>query len=502
MGKCIYLRKGETHTKPIPSILAASLNIGDVVKLNEGGVETEFIVVNQGLPDGSLYDISCNGTWLLRKDIKENRVWDGNSNNTYSTSAINTWLNGDYFNSLGSVEQDLVKQVKIPYVNGTGSGGSIASGSNGLSVRAFLLGGYEVGWTTSDNQYFPQDGAKLSYFESGESTSANNKRIANLNGSATHWWLRSPKNNNASSVWFVDTSGVYSYTSASYSYSYGVRPALIIPFTAKFNSETKVLVGGGNSLPYLMFTSPESFTLSVNNATKNWDGTLQYSTDTTNWAEWDGTTTLSSVGNRLYLRGVGNSVITGGRTTTNKRWAFSGSNIGCNGNIENLLDYQTVSAGEHPVMAASCYENLFRECSSLIVAPNLLAVALSAFCYNGMFSRCTALTNVPALPATTLADACYGGMFNTCTSLITLPNLPASVLVVDCYASMFASCSKIKLSATQTGTYTQEYRIPISGTGTTASSVLSNMFYNTGGTFTGTPEINTTYYLDSSNYIV
>lgn len=496
MGKCIYLRKGETHTKPVPAILAASLNIGDVVKLNEGGVMTEFIVVNQGLPDGSLYDISCNGTWLLRKDIKKNRVWNSSDNNTYSTSAINTWLNGDYFSSLGSIEQGLVKEVKIPYVNGTGSGGEVASGASGLSVQVFLVGGYEVG--IGGPSGIPRDGAKLSYFN--QATGADSKRIAYLNGSAISWWLRSPSTTVTNRTLTILTDGSYDrgYTSASY----GIRPALILPFTAKFNSETKVLVGGGNSLPYLMFTSPESFTLSVNNATKNWDGTLQYSTDTTNWAEWDGTTTLSSVGNRLYLRGVGNSVITGGRTTTNKRWAFSGSNIGCNGNIENLLDYQTVSAGEHPVMAASCYENLFRECSSLIVAPNLLAVALSAFCYNGMFSRCTALTNVPALPATTLADACYGGMFNTCTSLITLPNLPASVLVVDCYASMFASCSKIKLSATQTGTYTQEYRIPISGTGTTASSVLSNMFYNTGGTFTGTPEINTTYYLDSSNYIV
>ena len=246
MGKCIYLRKGETHTKPVPTILAASLNIGDTVKLMEGGVETEFIVVNQGIPENSsLYDVSCNGTWLLRKDVKENRVWNSSDNNTYSTSEINTWLNGNYFNGLGSIEQSVIKQIKIPYVNGTGSGGSVASGANGLGVKAFLLGGYEVGWTSSDSQYFPQDGAKLSYFESGTGASANNKRIANLNGSASNWWLRSPKNNNTSSVWYIDTSGVDSYTVASYSYSYGIRPALIIPFTAKFNSETKVLVGGG-----------------------------------------------------------------------------------------------------------------------------------------------------------------------------------------------------------------------------------------------------------------
>ena len=31
---------------------------------------------------------------------------------------------------------------------------------------------------------------------------------------------------------------------------------------------------------------------------------------------------------------------------------------------------------------------------------------------------------------------------------------------------------------------------------------LDNMFVDTGGTFKGTPEINTTYYLDESNTIV
>ena len=68
---------------------------------------------------------------------------------------------------------------------------------------------------------------------------------------------------------------------------------------------------------------------------------------------------------------------------------------------------------------------------------------------------------------------------------------------------MFESCAKIKLSETQTGTYTQEYRIPISGTATVYDIAgVRNMFANTGGTFTGTPMPNTTYYLDSSNAIL
>ena len=164
--------------------------------------------------------------------------------------------------------------------------------------------------------------------------------------------------------------------------------------------------------PYLTFESPESFTLATKNSTKNWDGTLEYSADTTNWNEWDGTTTLSSVLSSekqvLFLRGIGNTKISESNDT---KWVLTGSNIACNGNIENLLDYATVAANGHPVMAENCYWSMFRDCTSLIQAPALSATTLSNQCYRTMFSGCTNLIQAPALPATTLTDSCYIGMF-------------------------------------------------------------------------------------------
>ena len=38
--------------------------LGNTPYLNVGGVRKEFLVVHQGLPS-SLYDASCDGTWLL-----------------------------------------------------------------------------------------------------------------------------------------------------------------------------------------------------------------------------------------------------------------------------------------------------------------------------------------------------------------------------------------------------------------------------------------------------
>ena len=307
---------------------------------------------------------------------------------------------------------------------------------------------------------------------------------------------------------------------------------------------------------YLTFSSPNSFTLAVNDATKHWDGTLEYFSSNRTWTTWDGTTTLSAVADDgeyvLYLRGTGNTVITGNNESY--RWVLTGSDIKCIGNIENLLDYATVTSGSHPTMAAFCYSGMFRSCTALTQAPALPsttmadycyqymfrsctaltqapalpATMLAALCYSGMFDGCTSLTQAPALPATTLAISCYEGMFSGCTALTQapalsattleescyqlmfegctvlthVPSLPAATLAMFCYLGMFSNCTSLKLSSTQTGEYTVVYRIPTTGTGTTRAGSLDNMFANTGGTFTGTPEINTTYYLSSDNIVV
>ena len=153
-------------------------------------------------------------------------------------------------------------------------------------------------------------------------------------------------------------------------------------------------------------------------------------------------------------------------------------------------------------LALYCYFNMFLGCTSITQAPDLPATTLASSCYRYMFQNCSSLTQAPALPATTLATNCYQLMFSGCTALTQAPALPATTLADRCYKSMFQGCTKIKLSSTQTGEYTQEYRIPTTGTGTTATDALTDMFTTTGGTFTGTPEINTTYYLSSDNMIV
>ena len=326
---------------------------------------------------------------------------------------------------------------------------------------------------------------------------------------------------------------------------------------------------------YLTFSSSASFTLRTYNRSKNWNGTIEYSFDRRNWNAWDGTEIHSE--KKLYLRGFGNTKITGNDDTA--RWLIDGNRVECEGDIKNILEYRY---SYYPEMASHCFYMLFYGCTSLIKAPELSATKLSWYCYSHMFEGCTELEEVqqvlpaataavgcyqymfrecaklkrspslpaatlyehcyegmfwgckslsyaPSLPALTLASACYMDMFIGCDNLTSTPYLPARTLAPSCYNEMFRSCANLsrvtylpattldrycyaymfytcpslKISDTfGTDTsgdrYIYSYRIPRSGTGTDAYNAMLHMFGGTGGTFAGTPTVNTTYYCTRS----
>ena len=214
---------------------------GTIIKINENGSPVEYLIVNQGLPS-SMYDTSCDGCWILRKEIAGLRTWDSSDSNDYKNSNLQAYLNGSWLSRYSAGVLSQIKQVKIPYWNGDGYNGSIATGANGLSCKIFLLSGYELGWTTSDNSQFPRDGTKLSYFSSGSSSAANNKRIANYNGRTQTWWLRSPNIGSSRKVWDVDSDGHYDVTDLSYlTYTLGVRPTLVLPSDILIDDNLNVL---------------------------------------------------------------------------------------------------------------------------------------------------------------------------------------------------------------------------------------------------------------------
>jgi len=222
-----FLKRGELFTPK----LASEYAVGESVFLDVGGVSTEFLVVHQGNPDNSLYDSSCNDTWLLMKDCYSTLKFHG-IRNDYVDSIVHDYLNNDFLGLLDGNVQNNIKQVTIPYYK---------SGLKTLNTKVFLLGATEIGLMDNITDSIPLDGAKLDYFESGTSDSAEEKRIAYLNGEAVYWWTRTPHKTSSGSAWQTNAYGSQFVQNVTVE-SGGVRPALILSSDTKFNAKTNLIL--------------------------------------------------------------------------------------------------------------------------------------------------------------------------------------------------------------------------------------------------------------------
>ena len=225
-------------------VTLSSKAIGSTIKLKVNGSAKDFIVVHQGKPS-SVYDDSCNGTWLLMKDIYENRQWHSSDTNDYANSTIHSYLNGTFLNLFESNIKNAIKQVKLPYRKGSGTSTTVTSGSNGLSAKIFLLSATETSFSFSS---MPSgEGAELAYFKGCADNNSDSKRVAYLNGSATNWWLRSPYCGHFDYALYVNSRGGWSLSSCSY--SCGIRPALILPSTLLVSDDGTVSTNTAPSTP-------------------------------------------------------------------------------------------------------------------------------------------------------------------------------------------------------------------------------------------------------------
>ena len=225
-------------------VTLSSKAIGSTIKLKVNGSARNFIVVHQGKPS-SVYDDSCNGTWLLMQDIYENRAWHSSNTNDYANSTIHSYLNSTFLNLFESNIKNAIKQVKLPYRKGSGTSTTVTSGSNGLSAKIFLLSATETSFNFSD---MPSgEGAELAYFKGCADNSSDSKRVAYLNGSAAVWWLRSPGCHNFRNALYVNSGG--GWGSHGCSGSGGIRPALILPSTLLVSDDGTVSTNTAPSTP-------------------------------------------------------------------------------------------------------------------------------------------------------------------------------------------------------------------------------------------------------------
>ncbi|MBR2388112.1 MAG: hypothetical protein IKB02_09970 [Clostridia bacterium] len=203
------------------------LEVGSSVYMNVNGVATEFLVVHQGNPDTTMYDVSCDGTWLLMKDIYENRVWNGGGGDTYAESDIHKYLNNEFLNLFDN--DTSIKQVKIPYNSGYSKYDVNNTGANGLSTRIFLLSIREIGFDEYYSDYSPKDGVRLAYFD--DVTKA---YIGEF------WWTRSPYVDDLNGLYVWRIAKQYPNDHPYTWYAFGVRPALILSNEATFDDNFNI----------------------------------------------------------------------------------------------------------------------------------------------------------------------------------------------------------------------------------------------------------------------
>ena len=191
-----------------------NLAVGKTVKIAVGGKDYDWIVVHQGLP-GSMYDTSCDGTWLLLEDLYT--VMQFGSTNLFINASILYYLNTTFYEAVDERIRSLIKVATIPYI---AENNTITASSGDLRAWVFLLSMTEVGFVGGVSNYMPIEGAKLSYFNG-------HSREAYFNGESTAWWSRTPFAMYSNNVWCINEHGdSESFSRSEYN---GIRPCMILP---------------------------------------------------------------------------------------------------------------------------------------------------------------------------------------------------------------------------------------------------------------------------------
>ena len=242
--------------------LLNSRTIGETVQLKENGEWIDYIVINKGNPDVTIYDDSCNGVWLMRKSAVQTAPLSSSamsSTGSYIRTTTHAWLNNNFLERFDEATNNLIKSVKIPYQSWTYKSSSYSFSynklSDGFSAKAFLLSGYECGFSNASpygNNIFAE-GKTLPFFLYSQQYNKTNLAVNNAsvklnklcggltNEGAIAWWLRDFKYDNTCYQLFISSEGLLQYTSfSSTDKLYGIRPVMILPFNAEIDENSHI----------------------------------------------------------------------------------------------------------------------------------------------------------------------------------------------------------------------------------------------------------------------
>lgn len=209
----------------------------------------------------------------------------------------------------------------------------------------------------------------------------------------------------------------------------------------------------------LKLTMPEGGTVILRKNGSPNAVSLEVSTDGQNWQPWtlvgtDYSYTLAD-GETLCVRNTSTTMVSFSTNLSNYYNFVFDNTVEASGSVMSLSVNDDTALSLADSRHNFC--NLFRNCASLVTAPEFPATTISNSCYYYTFRECVNLSKAPELPATTLENSCYYGMFRGCTRLVIAPILPATALAFECYNSMFQGCESLETAPSLPATTLSEY---------------------------------------------
>lgn len=191
------------------------LQEGTIVYINVGGSPLEYYVAKHD------YESGLNGsgrTLLVQRVCQEDRSWGSSRNTEYSTSKIDTYLNGTFKNTLDEAIKSEIGTTKFKYTVGDGSG-TITT----LSRSVFLLSVYELGCTST---YANLEGSRLPIYDILKNAIGLNYNQTSGDYTCPQW-TRTASKKDTKYVLYVNAGGTA--LSSTPTPTYGVRPCFTLP---------------------------------------------------------------------------------------------------------------------------------------------------------------------------------------------------------------------------------------------------------------------------------
>ncbi|MDR0197385.1 MAG: fibronectin type III domain-containing protein [Oscillospiraceae bacterium] len=164
--------------------------------------------------DWKVLDVKDGKALIITDKVIEDRAYNGALTDvTWETCDLRAYLNGEFYNSFGAADKARIAKTKVKNKDNQWYG---TAGGKDTDDYIFLLS------IDEEKEYFSDNGGRKAY---------------DLNGSSSHWWLRSPGIDGYDTALVVDSGDVDGYYSGGNVYNYyianvdsnnGVRPAMWI----------------------------------------------------------------------------------------------------------------------------------------------------------------------------------------------------------------------------------------------------------------------------------